>query len=163
MFAWKMTAIAFIFGLCLPCYAADTGGTAVNFRGRVVDKNPCTINNDNQIIVPFGNVLKENADGEKIKKNLNVSVKCTDLNTNDKLKMQITGSSNFSEYILDTSMKDMGIVFYNNDDLIELNTWFNLPDPAESLILTASPVILDKNSTASGDFNATATLLVSIQ
>lgn len=163
MFAWKMTAIAFLLGVCLPSYAVDKGPMAINFKGRVVDKNPCSINNDNQIVVPFGVVLKNDADGEKIKKNLNVSVKCTGLDASDKLKMQIVGSSNFSKYILDTDTKDMGIVFYKNGAMIELNKWFNLPDPAESMILTASPKFLDQKNSTGGEFTATATLLINLQ
>ncbi|MBK0033473.1 fimbrial protein [Erwinia sp. S43] len=163
MCAWKIAAIAFLFGVCLPGYAVDTGMMTVNFRGRVVDKNPCTINNDEQIIVPFGNISKKDADGVTIKKNLNVSVKCTGLSSGDGLRMKIVGTSDTYDYILDTNMKGMGIVFYKNGSRVDINTWFNLPNPADSLILAASPNIIGENISTGGDFNASATLLINIQ
>lgn len=163
MFSWNITTIALLCGVCLSCYSADQGGTAVLFSGRVVDKNPCAINNDNQIIVPFNNVSKDDADGKKIQKKLDITIKCTNEYINDDLKMQIIGSSSVSDYILDTSMKDMGIMFYSNGVPVKLHTWFNLPSPAESLFLTASPALMNKNDVDGGEFTASATLLVNIQ
>lgn len=164
MFIWKMSAVVLLISTCLPCYAVDSGGTLVNFRGRVVDQNPCTINNGEQIVVPFGNVSPKTADGETIKKKLNISVKCTGVNNDNGLKMQIIGASSLFDFVLDTSMDEMGIVFYKNNTIVDLHTWFTLPVPAESLLLTASPVMKNEgNGLRGGEFKASATLLINLQ
>nr|WP_314425078.1 fimbrial protein [uncultured Erwinia sp.] len=162
MFIWRIPAAVLLIGACLHCYAIDKGATMVQFSGQVVDQNPCKINNDEQVLVPFGNILQKNADGKQIQKKLNINVKCTGVN-NDALKMQIVGTTSFSDNVLETDMDDLGIVFYQNGSPVKLHTWFDLPQPAESLLLTASPIIQNGKSMGGGEFKATATLLVNIQ
>lgn len=164
MFSWKITVIALLLSTCLPCYAVGEGGTMVNFKGLVVEKNPCSINNDSQITVPFNKVNVNDADGKKIQKKLDIKVQCTGSTSKDRLKMQIIGETSNDNYILDTDrIDDVGIKFYQNGNPIQLRTWFNLPNPVESLSLTASPMILHGNDQTGGDFKATATLLLNVQ
>lgn len=164
MFIRKISAVMLLVSTCLPSYAVESGATLVNFRGRVVDQNPCTINNGEQIFVEFNNVSPKTADGETIKKKININVKCEGANNDNGLKMQIIGSASDYEFVLDTSMAEMGIAFYVNNTVVDLHTWFTLPKPAESLLLAASPVLKEENvKLPGGEFKATATLLVSLQ
>ncbi|ROR08672.1 fimbrial protein [Erwinia sp. JUb26] len=161
MFAWKIPVVVLLMSTCLQAYA--DGPARFNFKGRVVDKNPCTINNGKQILIPFDNITQEKSDGKQIQKKIDLNVVCTEEYVNSALRMQILGTASFADNVLKTDMDDLGIVFYKNGAPVELQTWFNLPKPASSLLLTASPIANGKSKMPGGNFTASATLLVNIQ
>lgn len=164
MFTWKMSAMVLLIGTCLHCYAAnEQGATQVNFKGRVIDNVACTINNDQAILVKFDRITPKMADGKQVIRKLDVKITCMDEYKDSGLKMQIVGTPSTSDYVMKTSLDDMGIVFYQNQTPVELHKWFNLPKPAENLQLTASPLLKENSNIKGGDFNASATLLVSVQ
>lgn len=163
MFTWKMSAMVLLMGTCLHCYAAkEMGATQVNFKGHVIDNIACTINNDKEIVVQFGNVSSKMADGKQIIKKLDIKITCIGEYSSG-LKMQIIGTSSTSDYVMKTTMDDMGIVFYQNQTPVELHKWFSLPKPVENLQLTASPLLKENSNIKGGEFKAYATLLVGVQ
>lgn len=173
MFSWKIYLRLLLINFPLLINAAVVnaaieGATKVNFSGNVVDPPDCKLNGDKIIETSFGNIKKEDADGKKIVKQVNYNLICNGSDGNKALKMQIAGTSSFSENVLTTSISGLGIQFYNSSNSqvnspILLNEWFNLPSPASNFKLSASPIIQAGRDPMGSDFTASATLMVLFQ
>lgn len=159
---WKPTLLL-ASAVCFHCSAADTTGTKVQFSGTVIDPPSCTLNNGKLIEVPFGTVGLSQADGKKISKTVNHQLKCTGSDARKTLKMQLSGTQDFADDVLATSTEGLGIRFYRNGQPVTLKQWFTLPAPAGSMVLTASPIVAPGTEPQPGDFQASATLMVSYQ
>lgn len=159
----KMAWLLAIASVSFSCRAVDRGATEVKFSGTVVDPPSCTLNNNEVIEVQFGTVGIRQADGRQVVKTLNYNLKCSGSGGSKSLKMIIIGPTGFTADVLATSIDGLGVRFYRNEDAVTLKEWFSLPNPASSLVLTASPIADPKVKPAVGDFEASATLLVAFQ
>ena len=144
--------------LTTACFAALT----VNVTGVIVE-GVCEINNGETIHVDFGNNLQsKQIDGEHFMQNIDYTLACEDLNSND-LEMQFEGTAtSFSDDYLATDREGLGIKLYMNGESMPLNTWMPFTWP-EVPVLQAAPVKSDATEVETGVFTASATLKIQYQ
>ena len=152
-----------LFTCCGHAAVPSSGGTRVEFSGTVVAPPACTLNNNQVIEVQFGNVGISKADGKQIVKTLDYNLKCSGADASKALKMRLYGTAGFDGSVLATSTEDLAIRFYRNGEPVIPGEWFTLPNPANSLVLTASPVSRPGSTPVEGSFQASATLMVTFQ
>lgn len=140
------------------CFAALT----VNVTGVIVE-GVCDINNGETIHVDFGNNLQsKQIDGEHFMQNIDYSLTCEDLTSND-LEMQFEGTAtSFSDDYLATDREGLGIKLYMNGESMPLNTWMPFTWP-EVPVLQAAPMKDDATEVETGVFTASATLKIQYQ
>ena len=140
------------------CFAALT----VNVTGVIVE-GVCEINNGETIHVDFGNNLQsKQIDGEHFMQNIDYSLTCEDLTSND-LEMQFEGTAtSFSDDYLATDREGLGIKLYMNGESMPLNTWMPFTWP-EVPVLQAAPIKSDATEVETGVFTASATLKIQYQ
>lgn len=140
------------------CFAALT----VNVTGVIVE-GVCEINNGETIHVDFGNNLQSKLiDGEHFMQNIDYSLTCEDLTSND-LEMQFEGTAtSFSDDYLATDREGLGIKLYMNGESMPLNTWMPFTWPAVP-VLQAAPMKEDATEVETGVFSASATLKIQYQ
>jgi len=140
------------------CFAALT----VNVTGVIVE-GVCEINNGETIHVDFGNNLQsKQIDGEHFMQNIDYSLVCEDLTSND-LEMQFEGTAtSFSDDYLATDREGLGIKLYMNGESMPLNTWMPFTWP-EVPVLQAVPMKDDATEVETGVFTASATLKIQYQ
>lgn len=163
MISWRMCPALLLIGICLNGYAEFKTPAQFQFSGTVVEPPSCTLNGGNPIEINFGHIEKNKADGKQIMETFDPQLKCSGSDGRKLLKMQISGTPSFTEDVLETTIDGLGIRFYQNSEAIRLRQWFNLPNPASSLVLSASPIIKSGGDTKAGDFTASATLMVTFQ
>lgn len=163
MISWRMYPALLLIGICLNGYAEFKTPAQFQFSGTVVDPPSCKFNGGNPIEINFGIVEKHKADGKQIIEMFDPKLKCSGSDGSKLLKIQISGTPSFSQDVLETTSDGLGIRFYRNSEAVTLRQWFNLPNPASSLVLSASPIIKPGGVAKEGDFTASATLLVTFQ
>lgn len=141
----------------------------------VLTAGSCTINNNENIYVDFGLVLKSkilNAEQglSSVSKTLDLNIDCHDLKINNqKIKLTIkSDSSPFSNGAIATDRRnELGIEVYHKNQLIKPNDSFNSTlfngQAIESILisLVKSPKIANESLT-DGEFNANASLILSM-
>lgn len=145
--------------ICIPsCWPALT----VNVTGVVIE-GLCEINNGETVYVDFGsNLQSREINGENFKKNIEYSLVCEELVSND-LEMQFEGTStSFSDDYLATDREGLGIRLYMNGESMPLNSWMPFTWP-EVPVLQATPVKSDSIELETGVFSASATLKIQYQ
>ena len=147
----------------LNCFAVGDGGTQVEFSGTVVTPPDCSFNNGQMIEVPFGYVGIGKADGRQLEKTVAHHLVCRGKDASKTLKMQISGTQGMNPQTLATSIDGLGIRFYQNGNVVSLEQWFALPAPVSQLLLTAAPLLTPGATPQTGNFQATATLMVTFQ
>lgn len=144
-------------------------GLEANLYGNLVVTPPeCLLNNNQQELVHFGNVLLTRVDGHNYKRNIPFDLTCSSLEKNT-LKLTLQGdetsfNSNGALKILEN--QKLGIAFYINNVRQAINkpVYFNYDDDFPTI--DAAPV---KNNNADfsdvdgGYFTAFATLKVDYQ
>ena len=157
-FFLRLLSGASVLLLTPACFAALT----VNVTGVIVE-GVCEINNGETIHVDFGNNLQsKQIDGEHFMQNIDYSLTCEDLTSND-LEMQFEGTAtSFSDDYLATDREGLGIKLYMNGESMPLNTWMPFTWP-EVPVLQAAPMKDDATEVETGVFTASATLKIQYQ
>ncbi len=153
-----------LFYVVFSCGAGDVQpiGTPMNFHG-VVMSRPCgTINNNQPILVEFGNVMTTKVFGDNYRVKIDYTLNCNSV-PGAQLQMQIKGGeSDFNGYFLKTSANNLGVKIDEGGVLRPINTWFPIS-------ITSAPDLwatLQKPvgaSLSAGEFNAIASMLFSYQ
>lgn len=152
------------FGMTLPQAQANTVNLELSLT--IIAAPECTLNNNQQQVVHFGDVLLTRIDGNNYKRPVPLSLACTNLSKND-LRMTLQGDATTfsSNGALKTSNDKLGVVFYVNNTRQAINQPFAINYTALPT-LEVAPV---KDTAASyldtdgGDFSAFATLKVDYQ
>ncbi len=160
---WQHIAMCVLWGMS----GSSALGLGANLYGTLVVTPPeCTLNNNNQAPIHFGDILLTRIDGNNYVQPVPLNLSCVSL-AKPNLTFTLEGdpTSFNSNGALKTSNDKLGIVFYVNDVRQAINQPVNVNYTALPS-LKAAPV---KNGTASfigsdgGTFTALATLKVSYQ
>ncbi|CAI0971856.1 fimbrial protein [Serratia fonticola] len=152
-----MTAL----GMTLPQAQANT--VNLNLTLTILAPSECTLNNNQQQVVHFGDILLTRIDGNNYKRPVPLSLTCTNLAKNDlALTLQGDAASFSSNGALKTSNDKLGVVFYVNNTRQAINQPFainytTLPTLEVAPVKDAAASYLD---TDGGYFSASATLRV---
>jgi len=134
----------------------------LSFKGTLIIPAPCTINNNTEKEINFGNnLVTDKVDGVNYRKNVNYTLVCTNPPSNA-LKLRLTATDAGYNNAIKTNMPNLGIQIYNGSSVQPLNTWFNFTYPTLP-VLDAVPVKKSGTTLTAGDFTATATLEVDYQ
>lgn len=169
MNTWKL--VPFITLLCLAgtsvnSLAADGGTTTLTISGNIVEPD-CIINNDQQIVVDFGEVLTTRIDGSNYETPINYTLSCTNLIRNT-LKINLKGTvASFGDgKLFLTNVTGLGIRVLNaSRTVLEPNTGtvnFTYADNSPPA-LYAVPVAQANATLSNGAFNGSATMIFSYQ
>ncbi|WP_312847423.1 fimbrial protein [Serratia sp. PL7] len=155
-----MTAL----GMTLPQSQAATAN--LNLTLTIHSPPECTLNNNQQQVVHFGDILLTRIDGNNYKRPVPLSLTCTNLAKND-LRMTLQGDATTfsSNGALKTSNDKLGVVFYVNNAQQAINQPFainytTLPTLEVAPVKDTATSYLD---TDGGYFSAFATLKVDYQ
>ena len=134
--------------------------TLVTVSGVLIAQISCVINGEKMIDVNFGDhVAIARVDGKNYKKNIPYTLVCKG-NISNPMRMKIAGTStSFDKTALTTNVDDFGIALFINGKRQVINDWMEF-DYEKKPRLTAVPVKRPGAVLSTGDFNATATLLV---
>ncbi|CAI1710303.1 fimbrial protein [Serratia proteamaculans] len=129
----------------------------------VIQTMSCVINGGKEIDVDFGSTLKTTLiDGSQYKTKVVYTVRCSG-NSSNALKMQIKGSAaGFDATALATDKTNLGLALLKDGKKQTINSWFNFSYPTLPG-LEMVPVKKAGVTLSTGDFNATATLMVDVQ
>lgn len=157
-------SVCMLFGIFSQCDALTLN---IGLKGRLLVTPPeCILNNNQQEVVHFGDILLPRIDGVEYKHLVPMTLSCTGLVKNT-LKMTLvgTGTSFTSNGALATSNSKLGLAFYVNNVRQAINQPFNVT----YTILPPLEVAPIKNSGANfsntdgGFFTAQATLKIDYQ
>lgn len=136
------------------CFCA----TMINVKVKVLS-SPCIINNNQPIIVEFGDVITGGVNGERYRKKMNYTIVCPG-NEQQKMTMRVTGeTASFDSEVFLSSVQDLGL-------RIERDGLKVLPDIDFPFIYQALPEIMitpvkrEGSRLPGGDFFASYTLTV---
>ncbi|MFS7242922.1 fimbrial protein [Serratia proteamaculans] len=129
----------------------------------VIQTMSCVINGGKEIDVDFGSTMKTTLiNGSQYKTKVAYTVSCSG-NSSNALKMQIKGTAaGFDATALATDKTDLGLALIKGGKKQAINGWFNFTYPTLP-VLEMVPVKKAGATLATGDFNATATLMVDVQ
>lgn len=135
----------------------------LNIKGTVVSPPPCTINDDVDIDVNFGNVsinTLNSSDEEGVK--IPLSIVCDSSVSKDVILSLVAVSSNFDNDFIGTDIPGLGIELKNDTTLLPPGgeipiTW------GHDVILTARVKKDPSEDVVAGDFMASSTLMVSYE
>lgn len=155
-----------VFALCNILSGLSTQATGVPNSAFLVKVNivspPCIINNNEDIIVSFGEMMATRVDGNHYRVPVNYTLDCK--NTSSRaMKLQMQGSStSFDGTLLGTDNPALGIKILNDATPLSVNTRMNFtyPDKPE---LWAVPVKHSGVTLSTGEFFAVATLKIDYQ
>lgn len=128
----------------------------------------CRINNNQDINIDFGDIdnTKINKTGDSYIKTIPLLYSCnTPINQDINITI-IANPANFSSDLVSTSLQDdIGIMIKYNGIIVKPNTSFNtvLTNGTGRDVLEVAPVINDPNKSITGEFTASATLIMTIQ
>nr|ELR9566602.1 fimbrial protein [Klebsiella michiganensis] len=145
--------------------ASDGGTTTLNISGNIVEPD-CVINNNQQIVVDFGEVLTTRIDGANYLTSIVYTLSCTNLIRNT-LKINLKGNgASFNSQLFMTDVSGLGIRIYDSAKVeIAPNTGtLNFTYAANSPpALHAVPVMQANATLPNGAFNGSATMVFSYQ
>lgn len=135
----------------------------VNVSVTIFASPPCVINSNNIINVNFGDgILTSQIDGTKYMQPVDYTLDCIAAAHNN-LKMSIRGNAaSFGNGILSTGITGLGIQLMQGGQPLALNTAFNFTHPTKP-VLQAVPVKQANATLTTGNFTASATLVVEYQ
>lgn len=145
----------------------------VNFSGRLIESEPCIINNSQPIQVDFGDELivakVPTKDGNSYNKKIDFKWECNGISSGTDVVFSFDGKdSNFDiELLAINEQDDIALQLYNGNKSLKLNNDFiytyisdNLtPDLSASLVKSSSSLAI----VYPGAFTASATLTVAYQ
>ncbi|MBW7981602.1 fimbrial protein [Enterobacillus tribolii] len=164
---WKLIPLALfcLAGTSAGSRAADGGTTQLTISGNIVEPD-CVINDNQQIVVNFGEVLTTRIDGSNYETPINYTLSCPQLIRNT-LKINLKGTAaSFNSGLFVTDVSGLGIrvldaskaVITPNTGAVNFTYAANNP-PA----LYAIPVAQANVTLPNGAFNGSATMVFSYQ
>ena len=168
MKTWKLGRLATLCCLIAASpysLASDGGTTTLTISGNIIEPD-CESNNNQQIMVDFGEVLTTRIDGSNYETPIVYTLKCKDLIRNT-LKINLKGNgAPFNSQLFSTDVTGLGIKVYGaskttivpNTGALSFTYAENNP-PA----LYAVPVKQTNVSLPNGTFNGSATMVFSYQ
>lgn len=150
-----MLLLLAISALSAPGMAADN----MKFSGTLIEPPPCTINNDGQVDVDFGNrVGVKKVDGVNYLQVMNYQIKCDPSVSARDMTLEIMGTpADYDPAAVSSDVTDLAIQIQQNGVPFELNK----PIPirlASPPVLSAVPIKRAGATLIEGPFEATATL-----
>lgn len=155
-----------IMGSAPNSFAAQTGDQVnVNFEGTFNVSSPCTINNNEVMEIPFGNVGINKVDGIAYIRTIPFSIDCNGAADSTPLSLKITGiQESFDDAAVTTNADGLGIQIQLNDKPMVLNEALSTTlGEASSFTLKAVPVKDPSKDLTEQPFTATATLTADYQ
>ena len=150
-----MLLLLAISALSAPGMAADN----MKFSGTLIEPPPCTINNDGQVDVDFGNrVGVKKVDGVNYLQVMNYQIKCDPSVSARDMTLEMIGTpADYDAAAVSSNVTDLAIQIQQGRVPFELNKPIpiNLTTPP---ILSAVPVKRIGATLVEGPFEATATL-----
>lgn len=139
--------------------------TAILTVNVTINVPPCDINNNNTINIDFGNnVAVTDVAAGLVKKPINYTLECSNIDTSKSLKIMIHGTgADFDSNVLQTSIPDLAIQLQANGTNLPLNTNVNFANVENKPVLEALLVQKPGARLATGDFKAGATMTVDYQ
>jgi len=137
----------------------------MTFHGTLITPPPCTIENNKEIGVNFGNRVGINkVDGVFYRKKMAYMIICEDAGRgNWAMKLNLIGiAAEFDKEALETNKTNLGIRIYQNDKPFTPNSILEI-DPAHPPLLEAVPVKNAGATLTTGPFEAWATLRADYQ
>lgn len=149
----------FILTLPLSSFAADT--VTLNVTGSLHQPTSCDVK-ASSTTVAFGNILSSKINGTEYKKDLNVSVTCTNRNPIQSVNIQVTGSGTTTNK-LPISGTAKGFVLALKRGSANQNFASNIANTADgSLNLSLTPELKANEKFVTGAFTAALTVKVTI-
>ncbi|SFB39414.1 Fimbrial protein [Pseudomonas simiae] len=131
----------------------------ITIKGIVYAAMPCVINKNAPIKTSFGPVYGAQIDRSTISKTINYTLDCTRSATNE-LRMQILGNPALDGSALEIpGHENIGVALIKDGKRLAINTWSNF-DTRKQPVLEAMLIKLDTGEIKTGEFKASATLLV---
>lgn len=155
------TAIFLLATVSPQIMAVQTGDTVTYaFSGTFVLLTPCTVNGDQVLNIPFGNVGVKKVDGVQYTRPIPYEVDCHGAPDNSPLNLTISGNAtSYDPAAVSTSAEGLGIQIQANGQPFTLNKSMRTTLGAlSSLQLTAVPVKDPGKELAEQAFTAVATL-----
>lgn len=163
---WLVAAAVFIVPCQRDVYAATElwPGTPVAITGTIIIPPPCVIQNDQVIEVDFGSRVGVNkVDGVNYLQDINYTLVCDAVDSSRTLSMTISGSFiDFENTALQTNMANLGIRLLKDGVPLNINNAFTF-DYSNPPHLQAVPVKRSGSQLTVGDFEASATMLITYQ
>jgi P pilus assembly protein, pilin FimA len=158
----RLLPAALVVAVWVACAGTGQAALTVNVTGVVVE-GQCEINGGEAINVDFGsNLQARQIDGTSFIKNIEYTVVCENLVSND-LEMQFEGTgASFGDTYLATDREGLGIKLYIDGEAMPLNTWVAFTWPTLP-VLQAAPVKDETGEVETGTFSASATLKIQYQ
>jgi type 1 fimbria pilin len=159
-----MKTVSVITGLLAACFAtAALADAEVNFKGTLIEAPPCVVNNNENIVVDFGNeVMTTRVDGSNYREKVLFTLDCSEA-LSSKQKVRISGTTTgFDSQALATSQNGLAIAIYNGATRYTPGEWVNFTDP-DLPKFEAVPVKEDGVTLSGGAFNTLASLVVDYQ
>ncbi|MGJ3355774.1 fimbrial protein [Providencia sp. Je.9.19] len=135
-----------------------------------VVSSPCSINNNQPLLVEFGDVLITRVDGVNYRKPIPYTLNCpADKLNNNMLKLQIQGTGITvlgPTLVLEVpNVPNFGIQLQRDNTPLAPNTWVNFTynSPADAPKLYAVPVMKPNTTLNVGAFRASSTMRVEYQ
>lgn len=137
-----------------------SGSASLQITGTIMLPPPCTVNNDKPVTVEFDNVRTDLIDGLNYDmRAIPVAIACTDTPSGKLvLSLQGTAASSSSSTLL-TSVPNLGIRIRRDNADFLLNNWVDVYN-GDSFTLMAVPTKLTSAPVSTGEFTASATLVI---
>jgi hypothetical protein len=168
-FIYLVTVTAFI--ISLPEIAMADNSSQIDLYGTLIEPPPCTINNGQDIDVPFGeNVGISRVDGVNYKKNVDYQITCDDSSGDNTVTLGLIvngqpttfDSAAVQAQIEGSTSTDLGIKLILGGNDFSLNKRVNINKDTPPL-LEAVPVKKPGTTLPEGQFTATATLMANYE
>ncbi|WP_249226296.1 fimbrial protein [Entomohabitans teleogrylli] len=166
MNTWKLmpfVALCCLAGISVSSQAADGGTTTLTITGNIVEPD-CVINNNQQIVVDFKEVMTTRIDGVSYKREqINYTLTCDNLIRNT-LRITLKGTAGYNAGLFNTDVTGLGIRVTNaSGTAIAPNGTvdFTYVDGGTPPVLYAIPVAQNAATLPNVDFNGSATMVFS--
>ncbi|HGE8335552.1 TPA: fimbrial protein [Serratia marcescens] len=142
-------------------WAADNE-VGISFRGTLNEPLACTLNNDRQISVDFGDdMMTTKVNGLNYTRAIDYTLECRN-NSKNTMRLKIMGVvAGFNNTAIQSSNVDLAIALRANGVAYTIGSWLNFTYPNKP-VLQAVP-IKEGNSLSAGFFSAGATMMVDYQ
>ncbi|MGJ3353884.1 fimbrial protein [Providencia sp. Je.9.19] len=141
---------------------ATPGIVYVEIKGVVLAPPPCKVNNDNLIVVNFGEVMSTRIDGSAYEQKVNYGISCEKMPT-QAMTMSVQGNGAlFDTKSLETNIEGLGIALRYNNQKLNLNekVKFTYPNAPQFYVV---PVRDLTKTLQGGPFEAVATIMLDYQ
>ncbi|WP_244370721.1 fimbrial protein [Rahnella sp. ChDrAdgB13] len=151
--------------MSIALFCSSLLATEVQFQGTLIEPPPCTINNDQAVLVPFGNNVGINKiDGVNYRQTVDYHLTCDSTSPRDGLTLVLstTAAASYDTAAVNTDITGLGVRLLVDSAPAVFDTPIPVVEMAQPVI-EAVPVKAPDASLAEGPFNATVTLKVVYQ